>query len=117
MTTILNILLKQSCKLAGLAVLLAMPASSQSWFFNWDGTTDITCVPTVEGNNAFYQGSALRSSTNVTVIANEPYRIRASTNLQDWADLTDFVAGSTNCVLVDSAALSQPRGFYRAVSP
>ena len=54
---------------------------------------------------------------NVAVIVGEPYRIRASTNLQDWADLTDFVAASANCLLVDPAALSQPRGFYRAVSP
>jgi hypothetical protein len=62
MTTILNILLKRSCELAGLLLLLAISASGQSWFFNWDGTTDITCVPTSEGNNAFFQGAAANSA-------------------------------------------------------
>lgn len=74
MTTILNMLLKRSCELAGLLLLLAMPASGQSWFFNWDGTTDITCVPTIEGNNAFFQGVALY---NNSVPTNAP---SASTN-------------------------------------
>lgn len=37
-------------------------AHGQQWFFNWDGTTDITCVPTVEGNNAFYPGAAANSA-------------------------------------------------------
>ena len=54
---------------------------------------------------------------NVAVITNEPYRIRASDDLQTWVDLTNFVATTTNYLFVDPAALSQPRGFYRAVSP
>jgi hypothetical protein len=51
--------------LTGALLASACVAPAQIWFFNWDGTTDITCVPTIEGYNAFYQGSALRSSTNV----------------------------------------------------
>lgn len=49
----------------GWALLLTASAPAQNWFFNWDGTTDITCVPTTEGNNAFFQGSALSNSIPV----------------------------------------------------
>ena len=34
------------------AFLASSPlAPARSWFFNWDGTTDITCVPTFEDNS------------------------------------------------------------------
>jgi len=56
-------------------------------------------------------------AANVTVVAGEPYRIRVSTNLQDWADLTNFVAATTNYPFADPTALGQPGRFYRAVSP
>ena len=55
-------------------LLAASAAPAQSWFFNWDGTTDITCVPTIEGNNAFFQGVALYDNS---VPTNAP---SASTN-------------------------------------
>jgi hypothetical protein len=71
MTNILNIPLKRSCELAGLLALLVIPASGQSWFFNWDGTTDITCVPTSEGNNAFFQGAAANSSFYWEIMDND----------------------------------------------
>jgi hypothetical protein len=54
---------------------------------------------------------------SVAVITGEPYRIRGSTNLQDWTDLTNFIAMTTNYLFVDPAATTQPRRFYRAVSP
>jgi hypothetical protein len=54
---------------------------------------------------------------NVAVIVGEPYRIQASTDLRNWEDLTNFVAGSMVLSFVDPVALSQPRRFYRAVSP
>ncbi len=56
-------------------------------------------------------------AANVLVIVGEPYRIGASTNLQDWEEVTNFVAASTNRLFLDPAALNQPRRFYRAVSP
>ena len=56
-------------------------------------------------------------AANVLVIVGEPYRIRASTNLQDWEEVTNFVAASTSRLFLDPAALNQPRRFYRAVSP
>ena len=56
-------------------------------------------------------------AANVLVIVGEPYRISASTNLQNWADVTNFVAASTNHLFVDPAAVDLPRRFYRAVSP
>jgi len=54
---------------------------------------------------------------NVAVIAGEPYRIRASADFQNWEDLTNFVATSTTFPFCDPAALTQPRRYYRAVSP
>ena len=54
---------------------------------------------------------------NVAVIFGEPYRIRASTNLQDWEELTNFVAASANYLFLDAATLAQPLRYYRAVSP
>lgn len=48
--------------LGGTLLASACIAPAQSWFFSWDGTTDITCVPTSEGNNAFFQGGAANSS-------------------------------------------------------
>lgn len=45
-------------------------ADAQQWFFNWDGTTDMTCVPTVEGNNAFFQGAAANSTFYWEITAN-----------------------------------------------
>jgi hypothetical protein len=54
---------------------------------------------------------------NVAVIAGEPYRIRASGDLQAWVDVTNFIAATTNYLFVDPAALTQPRRYYRAVSP
>lgn len=53
----------------------------------------------------------------LAVIAGEPYRISASTNLQNWKEVTSFVAASTNRLFIDPAALNQPRRFYRAGSP
>jgi hypothetical protein len=43
--------------------------------------------------------------------------LRASSDFQDWTDLTIFVATATNYLFVDPAAIGQPRRFYRAVSP
>ena len=37
--------------IAGGLALLATSAPAQSWFFNWDGTTDITCVTTFENKS------------------------------------------------------------------
>lgn len=48
----------------------ACSVSAQSWFFNWDGTIDISCVPTVEGNNAYFQGGAANSSFYWEVVDN-----------------------------------------------
>lgn len=56
-------------------------------------------------------------AVNVAVVPGEPYRLRASTNLQQWDDLASFVATATNQLVVDPAALALPRRFYRAVSP
>ena len=62
--------------------------------------------------------SAAMTSTgfaaNVAVIVGEPYRLRASSDLQSWADLTNFVATTTNYLFVDPAASTEPRRFYRA---
>jgi hypothetical protein len=54
---------------------------------------------------------------NVSVIVGEPYRLRASTDFQNWADLTNFVAAATSHLLLDPGATSQPRRFYRVESP
>jgi hypothetical protein len=54
---------------------------------------------------------------NVSVIVGEPYRLRASTDFQNWADLTNFVAAATSHLLLDPGAPSQPRRFYRVESP
>jgi hypothetical protein len=54
---------------------------------------------------------------NVVVIPGEPYRIRASADLQSWEDVTNFIATSTNWLFRDPAALTQHRRYYRAVSP
>ncbi len=61
---------RRFCLMAGLLALLTISASGQSWFFDWDGTTDITCVPTSEGNNAFFQGGAASSSFYWEVVDN-----------------------------------------------
>jgi len=53
----------------------------------------------------------------VSVIAGEPYRLRASSDLQAWSDVTNFVATGSSYKFVDPEALVQPRRFYRAVSP
>jgi hypothetical protein len=54
---------------------------------------------------------------NVAVITHEPYRIRASTDLQNWEDQTNFVAVSSNYLFIDPAALTLPMRYYCAVSP
>ena len=61
-----------SLLLTGTFLASVCVAPAQNWFFNWDGTTDLTCVPTMEGNNAFYQGSTLRDGTNVPGPAASP---------------------------------------------
>ena len=48
---------------AGTLLASAGIAPAQSWFFNWDGTTDITCVPTSEGNNGYFQGGAATAAS------------------------------------------------------
>jgi hypothetical protein len=53
----------------------------------------------------------------VSLTPGEPYRIRASTDVQTWVDITNFVAATTNYYLLDPAATAQPRRFYQAVSP
>jgi hypothetical protein len=54
---------------------------------------------------------------NVAVIPGEPYRIRASADLQSWEDVTNFIASGTNYLFCNPAALTQPGRYYRAVSP
>jgi len=53
---------------------------------------------------------------NISVTVGEPYRLRASSDLQAWEDLTNFVAASANYLFVDPGATTQPRRFYRALS-
>ncbi len=53
----------------------------------------------------------------VSLTVGEPYRIRASADLQNWQDLTNFVSTNANFSFCDPAALTQPRRYYRAVSP
>ena len=60
----------QSLLLTGSLLASAGIAPAQSWFFNWDGTTDITCAPTAGGNNAFFQGGAANSSFYWEVVDN-----------------------------------------------
>jgi hypothetical protein len=61
---------KLTLLLAGTLLTSACFVHAQSWFFNWDGTTDITCVPTSDGNNAFFQGAAANSSFYWEVVDN-----------------------------------------------
>ncbi|MCX6913690.1 MAG: hypothetical protein NT167_11680, partial [Verrucomicrobia bacterium] len=56
--------------LTGTLLASAFVAPSQSWFFNWDGTADITCAPTTEGNNAYFQGAAANSSFYWEIVDN-----------------------------------------------
>jgi hypothetical protein len=53
----------------------------------------------------------------VTLTPGEPYRLRASSDLQTWVDLTNFVAVTTNVLLVDPEATTQAIRFYRVESP
>jgi hypothetical protein len=55
--------------------------------------------------------------SSVSLTPGEPYRLRASSDLQAWVDLTNVVAMTTNYLFVDPAATTLPRRFYRAVSP
>jgi hypothetical protein len=44
-------------------------------------------------------------------------RLEVSTNLEDWATLTNFVSTNTTMQFLDSAATTLNRRFYRAVVP
>jgi len=74
----------QACMTAAWLALLTASAPAQSWFFNWDGTTDITCVPTVEGNNAYFQGGAANTNYYWEIVDNggggKAFRQVVSTN-------------------------------------
>lgn len=58
------------CLVIAIILLPLCSTDAQSWFFNWDGTTDIACVPTIEGNNAFFQGAAPNSSFYWEIVDN-----------------------------------------------
>jgi len=74
----------QACMTAAWLALVAASAPAQSWFFNWDGTTDITCAPTVEGNNAYFQGGAANPNFYWEIVTNgsggKAFRQVVSTN-------------------------------------
>jgi hypothetical protein len=74
-------------------------------------------VPLVEPLFTAVGMTATGFVAQVSLTPGEPYRLRASSDLQAWVDLTNFVAASTNYLLFDPAAIGQPRRFYRAVSP
>ncbi len=53
----------------------------------------------------------------VSVQVGEPYRIRFSSDLQDWQDLVSFTATNSSAWFLDPAAVAGPPRFYRAQSP
>ena len=51
----------------------------------------------------------------LSVLADQPFSIQASTNLADWVELTNVVTAGSLFIHVDTEAHRYPYRFYRAI--
>jgi hypothetical protein len=83
------------------------------------GAVDMGAVQTVTGaplNVGPYTLNASGFSFTVILDATNSYRVRGSTNLTTWVDVTNFPNGGVRHFL-DPSATNFTRRFYRAVAP
>jgi hypothetical protein len=83
------------------------------------GAVDMGAVQTVTGaplNVGPYTLNASGFSFTVIFDATNSYRVRGSTNLTAWVDVTNYPNGGVGHLL-DSSATNFNRRFYRAVAP
>jgi hypothetical protein len=83
------------------------------------GAVDMGAVQTVTGapvNVGPYTRNASGFSFTVILDATNSYRVRGSTNLITWVDVTNFPNGGVRHFL-DPSATKITRRFYRAVAP
>jgi len=84
-----------------------------------NGVVDMGAVQTVTGapvNVGPYTLNASGFSFTVILDATNSYRVRGSTNLTTWVDVTNSPNGSVRHFL-DPSATNFTRRFYRAVAP